>query len=89
MKLLKTMSICLQPQTGTCQECCQRLHQGICHLQRLNPPLLQLWAFSNREGDQGGLGHSALQGVGWNRHLEGQMISGTDFMMSILAFFHM
>jgi len=40
------------------------------------------------QGDEGGVRQSVLQGIGWNRHLEGLIISGTDFLMPILAFPH-
>ena len=41
-------ALACQLKFGTYQEHCQRLNsKDICHLQRLNPALLQLWAFSN------------------------------------------
>ena len=37
------------------------------------------------EGGQGGVRHSVLQGIWWDRSLDSWMFLGTDFMISILA----
>ena len=37
------------------------------------------------EGVQGGVRHSVLQGIWWDRTLDSWMFLGTDFMVSILA----
>jgi len=36
------------------------------------------------EGIQGGVRHSVLQGICWDRSLDSWMFLGTDFMISIL-----
>ena len=35
--------------------------------------------------EQGGVRHSVLQGIWWDRSLDSWMFLGTDFMISILA----
>ena len=43
------------------------------------------WPTTTPEGVQGGLRHSVLQGIWWDRSLDSWMFLGTDFMISILA----
>ena len=47
--------------------------------------LLQLWTFNNPEGVQGGVRHSVLQGIWWDKSIDTWMFLGTDFVISILA----
>ena len=43
------------------------------------------WLSTTPEGVQGGVSHSVLQGIWWERSLYSWMFLGTDFMISILA----
>ena len=43
------------------------------------------WPSAAPEGVQGGLRHSVLQGIQWDKSLDSQIFSGIDFMLPILA----
>ena len=43
------------------------------------------WLSTPPEGAQGGVRHSVLEGIWWDRSLDNWMLLGTDFMISILA----
>ena len=43
------------------------------------------WPSTTPEGVQGGVRHSVLQGIWWDRSLDSWMFLETDFMISILA----
>ena len=47
--------------------------------------LLQLLTFNTSWGVQGGVRHSVLQGIWWDRSLDSWMVLGTYFIISILA----
>ena len=47
--------------------------------------LLQLLTFNSPEGAQGGVRCSVLQGIWWDRSLDGWIFLGTDFLISIPA----
>ena len=77
-----------QLQTGTYQGHCQWLNnKGICHLPlwRMNPMLPWLLTSTIPEGIPGGVRHSVLQGIWWDKSIDTWMFLGTDFVISILA----
>ena len=43
------------------------------------------WPSTTPEGVQGGVRHSVLQRISWDRSLDSLMLLGTDFLISILA----
>ena len=51
-------------------------------------PCCFCWPSTIPEGVQGGVRHSVLQGIWWDRSLDSCMLLGTDFVTSILAFPH-
>ena len=66
------------------------LAKGICHfsLWKLNPVLLQLLTFDPERSSWLRMKHSVLQGNWWNRSLDSQMFSETDFMIPVLVSRH-
>ena len=74
-------------QIPTCQAHRQRLSKSVSHmsLQRLNPAPLQLLTLNTPERVQGGVRHSVLQRIWWDRSWDKWMFSGTGFMISVLA----
>ena len=44
------------------------------------------WPSTPPEGVQGRVRHYVLQGIWWDRSLDGWMLSGTDFMITVLQF---
>ena len=58
---------------------------AICLYGKWTPSCYSCWPSTTPEGNQGGVGHSVLQGIWWDRPLDSWMFSGTDFMISILA----
>ena len=57
-------------------------------LWRLNPCCYSCCPSTPPEGTQGGVRHSVLQGIWWDRSSDSWMFLGTDFMISILAYPH-
>ena len=51
-------------------------------------PCYSCWPSTTPEGFQGGVRHFVLQGIWWDRSLDGWMFLGTHVMISILAFSH-
>ena len=47
--------------------------------------LYSCWPSTIPEGVQGGMRHSVLQGIWWDRSLDSWLFLGRDFMLSILA----
>ena len=58
---------------------------AICLYGNWIPCCYSCWPSTIPEGVQGGLRHSVLQGIWWDRSLDSWMFLGTDFMISILA----
>ena len=58
---------------------------AICLYGEWIPCCYSCWPSTIPEGVQGGLRHSVLQGIWWDRSLDSWMFLGTDFMISILA----
>ena len=50
------------------------------------PCCYSYWPSTNPERVQGGVRHSVLQGIWWDRSLDSWMFLGIDFMISILQF---
>ena len=46
---------------------------------------IDLLTFNTPEGVQGGMRHSRLQGIWWDRSLESWMFLETDFMISVIS----
>ena len=58
---------------------------AICPYGEWTPGCYSCWPSTAPEGVQGGVRHSVLQGIWWDRSSDSQMFLGTDFMISILA----
>ena len=58
---------------------------AICLYGDWTPCCYSCWPLPTPEGVQGGVRHSVLQGIWWDRSLDSWMFLGTDFMISILA----
>ena len=58
---------------------------AICLYGDWTPICYSCWPSTTPEGVQGGVRHSVLQGIWWDRSLDSWMFLGTDFMISIFA----
>ena len=58
---------------------------AICLYRDWTPCCYSCWPSATPEGVQGGVRHSVLQGIWWDRCLDSWMFLGTDFMISVLA----
>ena len=58
---------------------------AICLYGDWTPCCYSCWPSTTPEGVQGGVRHSVLQGIWWDRSLDSWMFLGTDFMISILT----
>ena len=58
---------------------------AICLYRDWTPCCYNCWTSTIPEGVQGGVRHSVLQGIWWDRSLDSWMFLGTEFMISILA----
>ena len=58
---------------------------AICLCRDWTPCCCSCWPSTIPEGVQGGVRHSVLLGIWWDRSLDSWMFLGTDFMISILA----
>ena len=58
---------------------------AICLYGDWTPICYSCWPSTTPEGVQGGVRHSVLQGIWWDRSLDSWMFLGTDFIISILA----
>ena len=62
---------------------------AICLYGDRTPCSYNCWPSTTPMGAQGGMRHSVLQGILWDRSLGSWMFLGTDFMISIFASSHM
>ena len=58
---------------------------AICLYRDWTPCCFSCWPSTTPEGVQGGVRHSVLQRIWWDRSLDSWMYLGTDFIISILA----
>ena len=58
---------------------------AICLYGGWTPCSYSCWLSTTPEGVQGGVRHSVLQGIWWDRSLDSWMFSGMGFMISILT----
>ena len=58
---------------------------AICLCRDWTPCCCSCWPSTIPEGVQGGMRHSVLQGIWWDRSLDSWMVLGTYFIISILA----
>ena len=86
VRFMTTRGPC-QLQIGTYQEHCQWLSKAfaICLYRDWTPCCHSCWSSATPEGVQGGVRHSVLQGIWWDKSLDSWIFLGTDFMISILA----